>query len=270
MTDSTDSIGRRTALRTLVASTAIGLAGCNDSSSVAQSNPLTDVSLTDTTLVVEFDADASIDEITVIQPDGEAFASRSVTSGSSKVTIDIGTQYSPGEYTVHALDGEETIGERTLTIRPDVQITELKLGRNHPDEMYEGAGNSSTRSEVILTVENTGTGPDAVTQLLFEGDVPQPTDKDVDKSWIYDTSSDTGGDADSVALPPGESATIYSTSLPFTTASSNVSCTPDGELGQFTAIVRLEIGESLQRRYDVEYTGDGLSDCEIAVSRIEQ
>ncbi|MCU4802727.1 hypothetical protein OB920_20405 [Halobacteria archaeon HArc-gm2] len=270
MTDSTDSIDRRTAIRTLLASTAIGLAGCNDSSSVAQSDPFTDVRVSDTTLVVEFDADASIDEITVIQPDGEAFASRSVTSGSSKETIDIGTQYSPGEYTVHALDGEETIGERTLTVSPDVQITDLKLGRNYPDEMYEGANDLAIQAETVLTVENTGTGPDSVTQLLFEGDVPQPTNKDADKSWIYDTSSEAGGDADRIVIPPGESTKIYSTSRPFTTASSNVSCSSDGEVGQFTAIVRLEIGETLQHQYDVEYTGQVLSDCDITVSDADQ
>ncbi|SFR97231.1 hypothetical protein SAMN05216559_1814 [Halomicrobium zhouii] len=270
MRDSTDSIDRRTAIRTLLASSAIALAGCNDSSSIAQSNPLTNVSVTDTTLVVEFDADASIDEITVIQPDGEAFASRSVTSGSSKVTIDIGTQYSPGEYTVHALDGEETTGERTLTLSPDVQITDLKLGRNHPDEMYEDANVLAVQAETILTVENTGTGPNSVTQLLFEGDVPQPTNKDTDKSWIYDTSSGVGGDVDRIVIPPGESTTIYSTSRPFTAASSNVSCSSDGEEGQFTAIVRLEIGKTLRQQYDVEYTGQELVDCNITVSGAEQ
>ena len=112
MRDSTESLDRRTALRSLLASIPVGFAGCNDSKSSAQSNPFTQVEVTGTTLVVEFEDDHSVDRLTVIQPDGESFASRSVTPGSTKVTVDIGTQYPPGEYTLHALNGEETIAER--------------------------------------------------------------------------------------------------------------------------------------------------------------
>lgn len=270
MRDARATVDRRTALQTLFASATAGLAGCPSSVDSVQSDPITHVGVTGTNLVVEFDGDGPIDQLSVVQPDGESFANRSVTAGSTREAIDIGTQYSPGEYTVHALDGENRVGERSLSIEPDVRIVDLKLGRNHPDEMYEGAGELATGANAILMVENSGTGPDAVTQLEFEGDVPQPTGSDADGSGIYDTASETGGDAEKVVLLPDETRTIYSTSRPFTAASSNVSCTPDGEQGQFTAIVGLEVGETRQNRYSVEYTGEELIDCNISVSEADR
>lgn len=43
------------------------------------------------------------------------------------------------------------------SLRPDVVIRGLMLGRNSPEEMFDGTGNFTITSEVIVTIENVGT-----------------------------------------------------------------------------------------------------------------
>ena len=262
-------LDRRTVLRTALATTA-GLAGCLDTGTSNQSHPIRDASVEGTSLVVTLDDGSSVDHLTVIQPDGEAFASRSIPAGATRETIDLGTQYPPGEYTIRALDSEKTVDEQTLEIRPELEITDLKLARNHPDEMYKGAGEPAIRAEAIIIVKNTGTGPGVITKLLFEGDLPKPTRKGEERSWIYNPSSEPADDRPEVIVPPNETKQLYSDSRPFTSASSNVSCSPQGNRGTFSLIVHPRIGEPIRERYEVEYTGKELINCEIAVSEVDQ
>lgn len=264
------SIDRRTALQSLLTSTTVGLAGCTetDSGTATGSSPFTHVGVSGTTLIAEFESESAIDRLSVVQPDGESVADRAISPGTTRETIALGTDYPPGEYTVLAVSGETTVGERTVEIQPEIRITDLKLGRNYPDEMYEGAGNSTIRSEVMLTVENAGTGPDAITQLQFKGDIPQPTSAGYEQSGIHDTTSDFGGEAKSVVVAPGQSKILYSSSRPFTSASSTVTCRPNGEQGQFTAVINPRIDETVKHRYEVEYTGEALIDCSISISEV--
>ncbi|MCU4975039.1 hypothetical protein OB955_20250 [Halobacteria archaeon AArc-m2/3/4] len=202
----------------------------------------------------------------MIRPDGELFAERIISTGSSRETIEIGTDYQPGEYEILGLEDGEEHARESIVIEPDVQITDLRLGRNHPEAMYEGASDREAQREAIVTIENTGTGSDEVTRLEFSGDVPRPTPDDYEESGIYDTENDIGRYADGVTVAPDSEIVIYSQSMPFSPAGDHVSCSPETTEGEFATIIETAVqGENTAATYNVTYTGEDLLECEIEV-----
>lgn len=265
---------RRTFLGSIAIGTITSIAGCigsNGSEDGTDENDVFEsVTVEETDLVVELDDAHTLDELSVIRPNGELFADTTLSAGVSRETFALDTDYSPGEYEVLGESDDEEQASISITIEPDVKLVDLRLGRNYPDEMYEGAGDRRTRTETILTLENDGTGPDAAVRLVFAGDVPGPTSDDLEESGIYDTESDLGGYADAVVLPPGETVTIYSYSQPFTSATGNVSCSPKTEYGEFEATVETAVqDESPIGAYEVAYTGDDLVECDIEIEEVQ-
>ncbi len=267
---------RRTVLSGIVTGAVVAVSGClsggeNDDPESETTNPggdgvFTNIFVDGTELVLEFTDEASIDQVNVIDPDGELFTERSISTGVGRETIEIGTGYQPGEYTVIALENDTEQTTQSILIEPDVQITDLRLGRNHPDEMFEGASERQIRTEAIVTLKNSGTGPDEAIALSFAGDIPGPTSDLLDESGIYDTESDIRRHSDAVLLPPKEEVVIYSYSSPFTSASENVSCSPETEYGEFEVIVETTLqDEPLSTTYKVLYTGENLLECDIEI-----
>jgi len=274
MTNKQKTIHRRTALGSILAGISTGLAGCtssgngsDDRSTDAAGDVIQSVDVDGLELVIELERDA-IDQLNVVDPSGELFATRAIESGVSHTTIEVGTDYPPGEYELLGLNDDEPVETVQVSLEPDLELTELRLARNHPEEMYEGARDSSTEAEAILTVTNRGTGPTAATTLRFEGDVPFPSHESYDEageSGIHDPESDFGADAESIALPAGETVLIYSNTLPFSPASTRSKCDSIGRDGQFT--VRLSTSHDIDHSLDyvIHYLGTGPDDCEIEI-----
>lgn len=266
-----NNITRRNVLHGIAGGGIVLIAGCigrdsNDESPDAVA--LERLTVEETDLVIEFADDHGIDEITVIQPDGALFAEQRIATGVTRETIGIGMNYPPGEFEViGSSDGDEQFSE-SITIQPEVHIEELLLGRNHPGEMFDGASDRTIRTEAIVQIRNDGTGPDTITRLQFTGDVPRPTPEELEDSGIFDTESEIGGHVDEVVIHPGESITIYSYSIPFTSATDNVSCTPDTEEGEFEVSVTTRIqSENPSQTYSVSYTGEEMVECDIEIER---
>lgn len=265
---------RRRFLGSIVASSVASLSGCaafdESDGEPEETEGFERIAVEGTELILEFEDGHTLDAVAVVQPDEELFVERELTAGVSRETIELGVDYVPGEYKVIGSSEGTEQASSTLEIQPNIQITGLLLGRNHPDEMYEGASERTIQMEVILTLENTGSGPDAADGLVFSGDVPRPTPDDYDESGIYDRESDLGGHADRIVLPPGESVTIYSHSTPFNPASDNVSCSPDTERGEFEVLIRTAIQDSHpSQQYSVTYTGEDLVGCDIEIEVIQ-
>jgi len=75
------------------------------------------------------------------------------------------------------LKGEETVVETNTELRPEIQIQDVGLYRNNPDKPWDEVyGESETdrikNGEAFVTVENTGSGPEAITELIFSGTFP--------------------------------------------------------------------------------------------------
>ncbi len=267
---------RRTVLSGIVTGAVVAVSGClsgseNDDPKSDTTNPggdgvFTNIFVDGTELVLEFTDEASIDQVNVIDPDGELFAERSISTGVGRETIEIGTGYQPGEYDVVALEDDTEQTTQSILIEPDVQITDLRLGRNHPDEMFEGASEREIETEAILTLENTGSGPDEVRRLIFSGDVPRPTPDGFDESGIADTDSDINRYADTVELTAGDETTIYSQQMPFYSVDPNISCSSDTTEGEFQVILETVVQEgSPSETYTVTYTGENLIECDIDI-----
>ncbi|EMA07935.1 hypothetical protein [Haloferax denitrificans] len=282
----TDSpIDRRTVLRTLGGAALASVAGCLDgsrnsdtttpnqtSATTERAGPLSRIAVEEQAIVVEVDADATVEQVNLIQPNGELFGKRGLAAGARQVSFEIGTAYEPGEYRIVALDGEETVAEGSLSIQPDLRIVEMGIGRNQPEEMWNSSGDEVT-DEAFVTVENRGTGPNAVTKLLFIGDVPYPSDEEGtnyanhdDVSGIYDPESDS--EVAEVIIPAGKQLTIYSFRSPFAfVPGSDISCQDGEQSGEFNLILKTRVAASeVSKTYNVQYTDSTSTEgCSISI-----
>ncbi|AWB28732.1 hypothetical protein HARCEL1_12355 [Halococcoides cellulosivorans] len=239
------------------------------------------VSIEETELVVKYSSEDGIDQINLIQPNGELFGQQDVATGTQQVSYELGASYAPGEYTIVALSDGESIGESSVSIQPNVEINEMGIGRNQPEKMWDGGENNTDRNaffttdeEVFVTIENHGTGPNAITKLYFIGDVPYPSDDEGtnyvesdDVSGIYDPESDS--EVQQVIIAPGEQITLYSSRSPFAFVPGiGTSCSESSKTGEFDLILESKIGGGqISKTYSIHYSASQESDgCEISIS----
>ncbi|MFC7186244.1 hypothetical protein [Halorubrum yunnanense] len=274
MTQDNPHLSRRTALRTVAGAALVSVAGClnnDDSPGGGNSTPsdergiIQQVTVEETELVVEYSSEEGVDQINLVQPNGELFGQRETAAGSQQVSFEIGTSYEPGEYTLVALSGEETLAESSSLIQPEIGIQEVGLYRNNPEKPWDEVyGDTETdrlkNGEAYVTVENTGSGPEAIVELIFSGDVPNPVE-DPQGSGMYETEQ--------VVISPGETTDLFSSSFPFGSESEEgMGCSPDGNSGQFTVTVRTQVGgDQVSKSFDVQYSGSTeMSDCEVSIT----
>ncbi|MEY7849050.1 hypothetical protein AB7C87_07580 [Natrarchaeobius sp. A-rgal3] len=267
---------RRTVLTGIATGTAAVTCGCLSGSEITGSETgdsipgtndvFEDIFVDGTELVLEFSDGSSTDHVNVIDPSGELFAEQPITAGVDRTRVEIGLEYDPGEYDVVALDDDEEQTTQSIVIEPDVRIRDLRLARNHPEAMFEGASDIDIRTETIVRLENVGSGPDQATRLAFSGDVPRPTPDEYEMSGIYDTDSDIRRESEAVELPPGEGLTVYSQLMPFSESGQNVSCSPDTVEGTVEVTLETAVQDNLiLEEYSVSFTGESLSECEIKI-----
>ncbi|WP_148415033.1 hypothetical protein [Haloferax sp. KTX1] len=278
MTHDQSQFDRRTVLRTTAGLSLAGIAGCltgSDSSNETTSTNgdsddqgiLRQVAVEGTTLVVRLGSESAVEQLNLIQPNGELFGTREVATGVQQVPFEIGTAYDPGDYRVLAVHGDETVAETRLEIRPQLEIVDVGLFRNNPDkpwdEIYgESETNRTRNSEVYVEVRNLGTGPEAILSLRFSGDVPNPIEKPRNRGLH---------DAEEIITPPGESRDLYSSSLPFSEqfGDDGMGCSVEKSTGEFTVFVGTGVSDrELWQEFDIEYSGsDTVSDCDIMINR---
>ncbi|WP_079978684.1 hypothetical protein [Halolamina sediminis] len=280
MTSNNSLIDRRTALRTFVIGATVGVSGCaaddgpagpgtesRTAQNRASAGPFQAVGVDGTTLVVKLAAETAVEQVNLIKPNGELWGTRDVAAGAKQVSFEFRTAYTPGEYDVVGVDGEETVAETSLEIRPELEIREVGLYRNHPDKPWEEVyGESETNrlvnGQAFVTVENTGTGPETVTELVFSGDVPGPTE---------DPWSNGMQRTDRALIPAGQTIELYSSSAPFGSKSPDgMGCSPDGNNGQFTVVLETAVKSSnTTQTFDVQYTSSTeMTDCDVTVTEV--
>ncbi|WP_205596871.1 hypothetical protein [Halostella salina] len=273
---------RRTVLRTAAGAAVASVGGCLRPDDNGTTNGATDeddaegpfqrVAVEETMLVVELTTDATVDRINLIKPNGELFGQREVAAGVQQATFTIGTTYEPGEYRVLALRNGEQVGEMTVPIQPDVSIENVGIGRNQPEKMWD-APIDEIGEEAFVRVANQGTGPTALTKLLFIGDVPYPSGEegtnyvnDEDISGIYDPASES--EADTVVLLANSRVTIYSSRSPFAfVPGAGTSCTDEHQSGEFRLVLeRAGDDQRISKSYNIQYTAAGETDsCDITI-----
>ncbi|MDS0296638.1 hypothetical protein [Halogeometricum luteum] len=284
MTRNNPYISRRNALQTVAGAALASVAGClnngessgtpgDGTTSPDSQGPLKRVAVEGPALVVELSVEADVDQVNLIQPNGELFGTRDVAAGARQVSFEIGTAYEPGEYRVVALKSEETVVETSLSIQPNLSIVEMGIGRNQPEKMWDSSSDKVTK-EAFVTVENQGSGPAAITQLLFIGDVPYPSDEEGtnyadndDVSGIYDPETDT--EVDAVVVEPGEKLTLYSYRSPFAfIRGEGTSCKSEEQVGEFEVVLETRVGaNTVSKTYSIQYSAsEEFDNCDTTIS----
>ncbi|GGL42807.1 hypothetical protein GCM10009037_27940 [Halarchaeum grantii] len=213
-----------------------------------------------------------VEHVNLVKPNGSLFGKRGVAKGASRVSFDVGTTYTPGEYTLVAVNGDQTVGTTTQSLRPDLQILEMGIGRNQPAKMWDGTEHR-TGVEAFVSVANRGSGPTAITKLLFMGFVPYPSGENgtsyadqTDVSGIYNPESDS--EVQDVVIPPGTQTTIYSYRAPFAFGpGANVTCTDQQQEGTFRLILETGSREgNVSQTYSIHYSAsEQLHNCSITI-----
>ena len=257
---------RRELLGSTVGAAAV-FAGCSESSSTS-SGGFTETSVEDQQLVVEFEESLDAETISVIDPNGEAFAEASVATGASRVTFDISMPYAPGEYRLVATAGDETLAETTQIIRPDIEIVDVGVGANRLDEMPESLGQTK-EVEAIVQIRNTGNGPERVSGLQFLGDLPNPEKLVEDQIGIHDPKKG-GRIYEPIELAGGEHRTIFSSTLPFFFSGDGIECSREPQEGEFVVEVRGQITRWASAEYLIEYSSGGsYNECDISIQEAQ-
>ncbi|GAA0212551.1 hypothetical protein [Halobaculum roseum] len=276
----TDRMPRRRLLA-VAGSTLVGLAGCSqrDGGSPSETGsdspggstdpdgPFERLAMRGTNLVIELREDSQVEQVNVIAPNGSRVRSLSVVTGETRLTVDLGVRYVPGTYEVTTEAGATA----SITLEPDLVIEELGVGANNPDVMPDSLDNFEPYAGTVV-VRNEGTGPTAVQNLIFTGDVPNVTEDVRDssrKSGIFDADEGVG-ERDYVLIPVEESVRLFSSTIPFSFAGQERTCSSMPE--ESTVIVQVEDtvrSEITEAAFDASYrpTSDN---CDIAINRREE
>lgn len=243
------------------------LAGCSENESPS-SGAFTETKVEDQQLIVEFEESLEAESISVIDPNGEVFAETSVAAGASRVTFDIGMPYTPGEYQIVAADDGDTVAETTQEIQPDLEIVDVGIGANRMDEMPEDLGHAQ-KAEAIVVVRNSGTGPELVSQLRFEGDLPNPRNLAESRIGIY--NPELPGEArDFVKVPNDDKVRMYSSTLPFTFEGDGIDCLSEPQSGEISVKLRGEISGIHSVDFQINYSGSESYDgCRLSLQEVE-
>jgi hypothetical protein len=222
------------------------------------------------TLVIQLAADADLNRVNVISPDGSEFASRDVPTGVSTVEVELGVRYVPGQYRVVGVSDGASTARQDIDISPDLTITDLGVGANHLDMMPDERGQFQ-RFEAWVQIKNQGKGPIAIEKLLLLGGVPNPTreletaSEEEDVSGIFDANQGQG-ELDRVILDPGAETILFTNTLPFSFQGNGVACSSDQTEHQFRVELITIPSESVSREFKTTYTPISEdNECRISV-----
>jgi hypothetical protein len=244
LNDTTSQRTRRRFLTTTATGAVGALAGCGAAAS-SEDDPFDDLSVEGTNLVVTLSSSARTDELELQSPDGSPFVRQRVESDANRVTLPLiessytatPEHYRAGENTVVARRDGDPVGRRTVSLTPEVGITDMWLA----DE---------TEFNPTVAIENTGTAPTFVTYLGFDG-VPNPTPPPTETTGLPEERG-VG-----VPLPP-TIRELQSGSMPFAfrrlpSKSDTLSC-PGRTSVEVT--VRTVHGDTVTETFPVQFGGE--------------
>lgn len=214
---------RRTALQILGATGVSGLAGClGDGSSgpgttaetrtrtsVSTSGPFKSVDLGNFSIEITLAADTAVDRINVVDPEGALYEQAEVAEGSTTVSITIGSEYTPGEHRLVAVDttSDTTVAETSVTIEPSLSVTEVGRMVDLPEtEWPKHMRRPQARTRAYFRITNDGTGPGLITGFKADTNAPRLVDCD---SRCFRTITGENVVSDGVTIPLGTEVLLF-------------------------------------------------------------
>ncbi|GAB7010775.1 hypothetical protein [Halorubrum trueperi] len=281
MNDTTDPsshdrrIGRRTVL-TGLSGTLVALAGCTDNSETgdtptnstdttteppaAQSDAFAGVSVDAGQLVVTLARDTSAGWVHRFGPDGDLAEKAKVAPDGREAQFDLVGQsvdgYTPGEHRLAAVKNDKSVGEVTLTLEPEVTLTNFRWAENYPDMEWDKSANN-WETHAAFRLENTGSGPAMLTRTRWRN-----------APFVLRTDEDEQTFDHPKVLPPSETTTIYAIPPVYETSgglvgASSVECGKiDTKTLHLEAIVEPGADSSFSQM--IEYGGEEGA-CELTI-----
>jgi hypothetical protein len=248
---------RRRFLKGGLALTAAGLAGCSGGGSTGTDTPdsiFRDTSVSGNSLRVTLREDHEISTVNLIGPDGSVFQSAQVATGATTVELGLfdyrrGWHYTPGEHTLVAVEDGEEVESTTIPLTPELEITNV--------EPYTGGRPTpSNRANLLVTVENTGTGPTWVYYVGYENAL----DRDANHIPTNDYAKtvpllnlEEPESKDEILLEPGNSVEVLGVDAPFLLTRDDHCNMLQVEM---TVIVASGIGENGRERIEATLSGE--------------
>lgn len=251
---------RRTVLGS-IAGAAAAFAGCFEGS---RGSGFKGTEVDGQELVVEFDERLEPDAISVVDPDGEAFAETSVSAGVTRERFEISMPYTSGEYQIIATQGGEEVAEATQEIEPELEIVDVGIGANRMDEMPEEL--HFPERQVIIEIANQGSGPERVSQLRFSEDFPNNSEQGSEGSGIYSDGPEMEKDKGAL-IASGDSELLFSTRMPFADLEEecdNEGITTEAEVRLESEVVGIEKTGVVLQYSESESTADCKAEIQLA------
>ncbi|WP_436932829.1 twin-arginine translocation signal domain-containing protein [Halosimplex halobium] len=247
---------RRQFLKGGLALTAAGLAGCS-SGSTGTATPASifrETSVSGNSLRVTLRENHDVSKVNLIGPSGSVFQSAQVATGATTVELGLfdyrrGWHYTPGEHTLVAVADGEEVESTTLPLTPELEITNV--------EPYTGGRPTpSNRANLLVTVENTGTGPTWVYYVGYENAPHSAANRIPTTDYARSTpllNLEKPQSEDEVILQPGNSTVLRGIRSPLL-LSEDDHC--NGLEVNLTVIVPTGVGENGQRELRAVLDGD--------------
>jgi hypothetical protein len=167
--------------------TVASISGCLGNALGGEPEVFKKITAEGTSLVVTFAEDSDIQSVNLIASDGSQFNGTNLNAGEYQAAINLigfsfGNSikyiYTPGKYTLVAVDSEGTEYEREVIVRPNTSVADISFLRNHLTDSYE---KSLRYTAPVVTFDNTAdnssdaiVGPDIVTGSGVSGsNIPQ-------------------------------------------------------------------------------------------------
>ncbi|WP_436926214.1 twin-arginine translocation signal domain-containing protein [Halosimplex amylolyticum] len=250
---------RRQFLKSGLALTAVGLAGCSSGGPAGTDTPesvFRETSVSGNALRVTLREDHGVSKVNLIDPSGSIFQSAQVATGATTVELGLfdyrrGWHYTPGDHTLVAVNDGEEVESTTIPLTPELEITGV--------EPYTGGRPTpSNRANLLVTVENTGTGPTWVYYVGY-GNAPHsaanriPTTDYARSTPLLNLEKPES--VDGVILDPGDSTVLRGIRSPLLLSQSDHCNDFETDL---TVIVSTGVGENGQHELRAILDGDPL------------
>lgn len=240
--------------RAVCAAAAAALAGCADR--LPQSAGFDHVAVEDSELVIEPTESTDADGVVVIDPDGEVALDTGFSPGQRRATMSLSPGYQHGRYEVRAVEGDETTASTTVPIEPELRIREVAVGVNVLERLPEDL--VYAEDQLLVVVENVGSGPAFVTGLSVTGDVPRGLSFDeLRNSGIFDTERGLGQRKSPILLSPSEKTELQTATHPF------VGVDGDCEGREFELWLSTKAPGDITKTYAISSSTAGDDSCEI-------
>jgi len=273
MSESPDTLGRRKYLHAITGASSLLLAGCSSSNTTpdteqenaeaetttaSASNPIKEVLVEDAKLKIELVSENDAEKVTIIDPNGTEFKSKSLAAGVTSVSFNFAQGYVPGEQRVVAAADGEALQTETITIEPQLEILGLHAAKNNPDLDWD-KNSSNWKHNIAVEVENVGSGPVTITNLVLLN-TPNPTP----------ANDENLRDHEQVTLNHSAKTTLYAEREPFIGVTEGlIKCGSEAE-GEVT--LTTTVGDDVTEKFSWSSSGDyeyiHVDGCSISIEGV--